>query len=237
MKLLQKERFNKILSLLKVKDYLKYSDLEKQLDVSPITIRRDIIKMEALGLLNRISGGVENRNINQDINYNIRSKKNLNKKKAVAKKASKYIKSNSLIFLDAGTTTFELIPYLKNHDIMVVTNGVEHINELIKNDIKFILLGGYVKPSTKAIVGTVTTKQLEEFYFDLAFLGANGIDKEKGITTPDLEEAYVKMQAIKNSKNVYILADKTKIGKISNVKFSDLENINISIITEKGEIN
>ncbi len=235
MKKLQKERFDKILELLKEKDYLKYSDLEKYIDVSPITIRRDVIKMESLGLLSRISGGIENKNINKDIDYNLRSKKNLSQKKSIAKKASKFIKNNSLIFLDAGTTTFELIQHLKNKDITVVTNGVEHINELIKNDIKFILLGGFVKPSTKATVGTVTTNQLEEFYFDLAFLGANGVDEEKGITTPDLEEAHIKMKAIKNSKKVYILADKTKLCKISNIKFADYENI--SIITEKGELN
>ncbi|WP_067142254.1 DeoR/GlpR family DNA-binding transcription regulator [Oceanivirga salmonicida] len=235
MKKLQKQRFDKILELLKISDYLKYSDLEKQMNVSAITIRRDVIKMETLGLLNRISGGIENKSISQDIDYNLRSKKNLSAKKAVAKKASKYIKNNLIIFLDAGTTIFELIPYLKGKNITAITNCIEHINKLIKNEINFILLGGYVKPSTKATVGIETLNQLDKFNFDIAFIGANGVDKEKGITTPDIEEAHIKTKAIKHSKKVYILTDSSKFNKISNVKFSEYDNVNI--ITEKGEIN
>ncbi|WP_156413163.1 DeoR family transcriptional regulator, partial [Oceanivirga salmonicida] len=138
---------------------------EKQMNVSAITIRRDVIKMETLGLLNRISGGIENKSISQDIDYNLRSKKNLSAKKAVAKKASKYIKNNLIIFLDAGTTIFELIPYLKGKNITAITNCIEHINKLIKNEINFILLGGYVKPSTKATVGIETLNQLDKFNF------------------------------------------------------------------------
>ncbi|CAM3126234.1 DeoR/GlpR family DNA-binding transcription regulator [Streptobacillus felis] len=230
---LQKERFDLILKMVKENDYVKYSELEERLNISIATIRRDVLKLESQGKLNRISGGIEYRNSNVDEDYNVRSSKHLDKKRIIAKRASKYINPNTLIYLDAGTTVFELIPYLKNNNVTVITNGVEHINELIKNNISFILLGGEVKPKTKAIIGVTAIKQLEKYSFDISFIGANAVDVEFGYSTPDIEEAMIKREAIKRSKTAIILSDSTKLNSISRVKFA--EYTDAILITEKKE--
>ncbi|ACZ00603.1 DeoR/GlpR family DNA-binding transcription regulator [Streptobacillus moniliformis] len=230
---LQKERFDLILKMVKENDYVKYTDLEKKLNISIATIRRDVIKLETQGKLNRISGGIEYRNPNLDEDYHIRSVKYSEKKRVISKKASKYVKPNTLIYLDAGTTVFEIISYLKNMNVIVVTNGVEHINELIKNEISFILLGGEVKPKTKAIIGVTAMKQLEQYNFDLAFMGTNAVNEEFGFSTPDIEEAIIKEKAISKSQKAIVLADSTKLNNISRVKFADFKDA--ILITEKKE--
>ncbi|WP_064605596.1 DeoR/GlpR family DNA-binding transcription regulator [Streptobacillus moniliformis] len=230
---LQKERFDLILKMVKENDYVKYTDLEKKLNISIATIRRDVIKLETQGKLNRISGGIEYRNPNLDEDYYIRSVKYSEKKRVISKKASKYVKPNTLIYLDAGTTVFEIISYLKNMNVIVVTNGVEHINELIKNEISFILLGGEVKPKTKAIIGVTAMKQLEQYNFDLAFMGTNAVNEEFGFSTPDIEEAIIKEKAISKSQKAIVLADSTKLNNISRVKFADFKDA--ILITEKKE--
>lgn len=232
-KSLQKERLDIILKMVKENDYVKYSDLEEKLKISIATIRRDVLKLESQGKINRISGGIEYKNMNLDEDYNIRVNKNSEKKKIIAKKASRYLKPEQLIFLDAGTTVFEMIPYLKNLNVRVVTNGVEHINELLKYGISFMLLGGEVKPKTKAIIGVNTIKELKKYKFDISFIGANAIDEEFGYSTPDIEEALIKEEVINNSKKAFILADTSKLNNISRVKFSDLKNA--ILITEKKE--
>ncbi|WP_197034533.1 DeoR/GlpR family DNA-binding transcription regulator [Streptobacillus canis] len=230
---LQKERFDIILKMVKENDYVKYSDLEDRLNISIATIRRDVLKLESQGRINRISGGIELRNDNLDVDYHIRSSKHSDKKRTIAKKAAKYLKPNNLIYLDAGTTVFEIIPYLKGLNVTVVTNGVEHINELIKNEISFMLLGGEVKPTTKAIIGVSAMKQLKNYSFDLAFIGANAVDEEFGYSTPDIEEAVIKEEAINHSRKAIVLADSTKLNNISRVKFADIDKA--ILITEKKE--
>lgn len=199
-------------------------------DVSNITIRRDTDKLENMGLINKILGGVEIKDNKMDIDYDIRSKKNLPQKKTIAKKASKFLQNNSLIFLDSGTTIYEIIPYLKNRNIKVVTNSYMHINALLDNGIDFIILGGKVKKLTKAIIGVVAIKQMQSFNFDISFIGANGVDKEKGYTTPDIDEAEIKRIAIEKSKKAYILADESKYNKIYSIIFQKFDDSKVEWI-------
>lgn len=231
-KILQKERIEKILKLFDKNTYISYSFLEENMEVSSATIRRDVNLMESLGLINKIAGGIELRINDKDIDYSLRLTKNLSQKKKIAKKASKYLKKDEIIFLDSGTTILELIPYLKNMNITVITNCVSHLEKLYSLGIKNIIIGGNFKHKTKAIVGSIALESLNNYYFDKSFLGTNGID-ENGYTTPDIEEALIKKKVIQKSKTSIILADTSKINKISNVNFANINDC--ILITEKEE--
>lgn len=233
MKSLRKERIDLIYNIVSERKYLKYSEISNLLNISEATIRRDIKKMESLGLINIILGGIEFKSNDKDTEYSIRIKKNTNQKKIIAKKAAKLLKKNETIFLDSGTTTFELIPYLKNMNITVITNAITHIEALIENKIDFILLGGSIKKITKAVVGSYTLKQIEDFNFDKCFLGTNGIDSKKGFTTPDIEEGLVKKAICKRSKEKIILSDKSKLNIVTNINFSKFNEC--ILITEEDD--
>lgn len=213
---------------------MTYKELDNVIDASLSTIKRDVEKMERKGLLNKIKGGVSKiDDIRSDKEVEERFGENINEKKEISVKAFKVIKNNDFIYLDAGTTAFYLIDKLKNKNITVVTNGIMHIEELTKNKIKTIIIGGEVKYTTKAIVGACAIESLEKYRFDKCFIGVNGIDEKHGFTTPELNEAMIKKKVLELSDIKYILADKTKFDKVSNIQFSKIDNCKI-ITSDEG---
>ncbi|WP_406548003.1 DeoR/GlpR family DNA-binding transcription regulator [Clostridium ljungdahlii] len=145
----------------------------------------------------------------------------------MAKFAASYIEEGDCIYLDAGTSTFEMIQYINKKSLIVVTNGLNHINAIIENNINGYILGEKVKNSTKAVIGCDALKSIEKFRFDKCFLGINGIHLKYGFTTPDSEEAILKENAIKHSGQSYILADESKFGEVSFVKVGNLDQASI----------
>lgn len=231
--MLEAERFEKILRELNKKEKLSYKELDSIIKVSSSTIRRDVEKMSRSGLLIKIKGGISQlKKLNFDPEITARFNENVEEKKEIAEKAFKIIESGDFIYLDAGTTVFYLAEKLKNIDVTVTTNGITHIEELLKNRVKTILVGGEIKAATKSIVGIETIEFLSKYRFDKCFLGTNGISLEAGLTTPEINEAMVKREVLKVSGEKYVLADKEKFDKISNIKFSSLENCKIITTNE-----
>ena len=223
--MLTEERHNYILTQLKQRGLVKSQDLINNLNCSESTIRRDLALLEAAGELTRVHGGAKRTyHLDEELTAHEKTSKNIQEKKAIAELAASFIEENDTIFLDAGTTTLYLIPFLKNKNIRVVTNGIQQATLLSELQIKTILLGGEIKTTTKAIIGTVSNNQLNDYRFNKSFLGINGIDSEFGFTTPDIEEAAVKRQAHLHSSKTYFLADQTKFDKVSFAKVCELED-------------
>ena len=226
--MLEIDRFEKILDELEKKGRLSYQELDSIMKVSASTIRRDIEKMYKNGLLIKIKGGVAQlEKLNFDPKIADRFNRNVEGKKEIAQKAFKRIKKGDFIYLDAGTSTYEMIDYLRDRKITVVTNSTYHLPRLINNKIHTIILGGTLKHSTQAVIGHTAIEQLKNYSFDMCFVGCNGIDENFGITTADENEAFIKTAAIKNSKKKYILADKSKFDHRKFHKFADLEEVTI----------
>lgn len=230
--MMEVEKFDLIIQLLKKEKRLSYKVIASKTNISESSVRRYIDKMYTDGLLLKIKGGASiSEKLNIDIEVKERFIQNISEKEEIAKKTSKLINDGDLIYLDAGTTIFFIIPYLKNRNITVVTNGIMHIDELVKYGIKTILIEGEVKHSTKAIIGVEAVNSISKYRFDKCFIGTNGIDVETGYTTPESNEARLKEKVIKHSEEKYILADYTKFNKISNISFGNI--LDCKIITNK----
>ena len=222
------ERQNKILKLLEETGSVTLHELVKVCDVSEATIRRDLTTLEEKNLLYRTHGGAVKRSSARGSEESVAMKRSeyLAEKKETAKYINQsIIQSGQTIYLDAGTSTYELIDYLRDKRITVVTNSTYHLPKLINNKIHTIILGGTLKHSTQAVVGPAAIEQLKNYSFDMCFVGCNGIDENFGITTADENEAFIKTAAIKNSKKKYILADKSKFDHRKFHKFADLEEV------------
>ena len=126
-----------------------------------------------------------------------------------------------------------MIKYLKDKNIVVVTNGLSHVEALIENNISCFVLGGKVKQKTKAVVGYEAISILNRYRFDKCFMGSNGVHSVHGFTTPDPEEAMIKESAIKASNNIFVLADESKFGEVSFTRFAQIEEA--TIITNGAE--
>ncbi|KMK75107.1 DeoR/GlpR family DNA-binding transcription regulator [Alkalihalobacillus pseudalcaliphilus] len=224
------ERKELILSLLKSQEIISTHEIIDITKASESTIRRDLTELEQEKKLKRIHGGATHYTSKRaEPTMQQKTLKNRQEKVKIAEKAASFIQDGDCIFLDAGSTTFEMIPFLKGKKVEVVTNGLSNISSLLAADIPTHVLGGYVKKGTHAFIGRHALETLEYFNFDLAFLGANGITVPDGVTTPDPEEAYIKDKAIASSRQAFILADHTKFGDVT---FSKITNVNrVRIIT------
>lgn len=233
MIMLTEERHEYIIDKLKKENTVKIKDLQTELDCSISTVRRDLSDLEEQGLLVRVHGGAKRiYTLSSEMEMEEKSTKNIQEKKEIGELAASFVKNEDIIYLDAGTTTYEMIPFLKDkEDLLVVTNGVNHANLLLENDVSTILLGGQIKKRTKAIIGSVALSQLKQYRFAKTFLGMNGIDTEFGYTTPDTEEASLKRVAGSLSNQTYVLTDQSKFHKINFVKVNELEDF--AIITNQ----
>ncbi|MFP8782453.1 DeoR/GlpR family DNA-binding transcription regulator [Planococcus plakortidis] len=214
--MLTTERHQVILNSLKEKQSIKIQELVELTSASESTIRRDLTELEELQKLERVFGGARKIAPNEpEPSLSDKAAKHLREKQLVAQYAASLVKAGDALFLDAGTTTSQMIPFLKGKDVTVVTNGLSHLEALVENGITAYLTGGFIKSRTRALVGPQATQSLENYRFDKSFLGVNGIDLDNGFTTPDPEEAAVKRRACDLSRSCYVLADQSKYGNVS----------------------
>ncbi|GAA0746799.1 DeoR/GlpR family DNA-binding transcription regulator [Clostridium oceanicum] len=230
------KRHEIILSLLKDYGVVNLSEFVKATESSESTIRRDLTCLEEKNLLKRVHGGATLINSKiKELSDIEKVDKNRIEKILIAKYAATLVKDGECIFLDAGTTTLNLIKHIKSKNVIVVTNGLTHINALISEGINAYMLGGKVKESTKAVIGTSAIEQLKDFRFDKCFMGSNGVHLKFGCTTPDPEEAVLKKQVIKLSRESFVVADYSKFGEVSFMKFANLDEV--QLVTNYNEEN
>lgn len=223
--MLTEERQAAILALLEKQQVVKSKELVEQLDASESTVRRDLATLEAEGELIRIHGGAKKKyTIDEEEAMEDKTIKNVHDKRLIAKKAVSTVQDGETIYLDAGSTTYECIEFLAAKKVTVVTNGIPHAVALVEKGVNTILIGGQIKPKTKAVVGATASAQLEQYQFTDAFLGMNGIHSTYGLTTPDVEEAALKKTALQQANQSYVLADASKFDKVHFVRVCELDD-------------
>lgn len=114
-----------------------------------------------------------------------------------------------------------------NPEVKIVTNGVETALCSLNHGINMIMIGGRVKDDTHAAIGQTALTQIKAMNFSASFVGANGIEKNGNLTTPDPEEAAVKMAEMKQAQKVFVLADASKIGKRSFAVFANAKDVTV----------
>lgn len=225
--MLETERHEIILRLLKEKNTVKIQELVELTNSSESTIRRDLTQLEQKEYLKRVHGGAARlQGKLQEPSMTEKSLKNPQEKQMIAEYAAGLVEEGDSIYLDSGSTILEMIPHLPNN-IVVVTNGIMNVPLLLEKNIKTYIIGGLVKPSTKAMIGRDAEKSLEHYRFDKCFIGVNGIHPQFGFTTPDQEEAAIKQHAIILSRESYVLADQSKFFEIAFAKIANLNEATI----------
>lgn len=229
------ERHQSILEELKNKKHVKVLDLCEHLDVSAVTIRKDLKLLEEKGLLYRTHGGasLENPYINE---RPIQEKEKLStlEKSQIAEAAALLIRENDSIMIASGTTVQQLAKAIKpKGKLNVITASLYVALELINHDeVEVIQLGGNVRHSSSSVVGHYSEEILKNISCNQLFLGVDGIDLDYGFTTTSLEEAILNKQMISCAQRTIVLADSSKFGKRSFGKICGLEDVN-EIITDE----
>lgn len=218
--MLFQQRKEKILERLARKGTVSTQELEANIGVSESTLRRDLVALEEEGLLKRVHGGATTiKSLSKE--QKMAQKENLNQpaKAKIAKYVCDLVEEESQIYIDAGTTTLELVRLLPNdRNLKLVTNGIDHALLALKRGIEVTLLGGRVKRNTHAIADMTAYKQLSKINFSASFMGMNGLHENQGLTTTNIDEATLKECAMNQSQNVYLLMDDTKINQVYEFK-------------------
>ena len=218
--MLTEDRYEKIIELVNENRSVTVSEICEKLGVSESTARRDIVALDQAKRLQKVFGGavaLEHTMLATEPTVAQKLMVNEPQKRLIAKKACEFIEPGDIIYLDAGTSTGYMIDYMTDKSVRMCTNSISHAKILAEKGFKVILLGGEVKSTTEAIVGSQAMRMLEYFHFTKGFFGVNGITIEAGLTTPDSEEALVKEIGMKNSRQCYVLADCEKFDVISSV--------------------
>ena len=230
--MLTEERYQFIRKLLANNSIVKLQEIVDATNASESTVRRDLSQLEDLGDLVRVHGGAKRMfSVDYEPSVKEKSSQHMTEKEHIGKYAASLIEDNDFIYIDAGTTTLSMVPFITALDITVVTNGLEIANHLADRNLQTILIGGYLKPKTRAMIGSDAQNQLKQYQFSKAFMGTNGIDLQYGFTTPDREEANVKQTAIQQANQAYVLSDSSKFDKVSFCKIVELEDA--AIITNQ----
>lgn len=224
--MLNEERKTIILNEVNEKGSANTVDLMELLDASESTIRRTLNEMDEQGLLKKVHGGAISKQkvLTKDDSIEEREVRNIEEKAEIARFAASLIKDDDVVYLDAGTTTFLMISYLRNSKATFFTNGIRHAKLLSENGHIVYLPGGILKDKTEAIVGNATCEYLKSVNFTMGFFGTNGVSIDEGYTTPDITESYVKHIALNHSKEKYILADSSKFNKICTSTFGNIDD-------------
>ena len=213
-------------------------ELADLLNVSSVTIRRDLAELEKSGQIIRQRGSASIANNRLEPMFVQREKQNADLKKKIAKFAAEQISEGEVIALDVGTTTAELAKeLLKKNNLTVFTNSLQAASILSRSQHNVYLVGGFIRKSEMSMVGSIARDTIMKFNFDRYFLALAGISKTEGPTDYNLEDAEIKRCFIERSKEVIALIDKTKIGKTSLVKVCDMDQITTIITNHDDHIS
>ncbi len=210
---------------------VRIDQLCQQLGVSPATVRRDLEELESAGDILRVHGGAVSAGGRlEEPLFEDKASIASEEKRRIAQAALKYIQPNDIIYLDGGSTILELARLLRERsNLTVVTNSLQSAIELAASGPRLILVGGEVRRLSQTTVGALTRLTLQQLHIDKAFLGTMGLSLEEGLTTTDPSEAFTKELVMEHAREVILLADHTKIGKISFTRSGRLETVRVLV--------
>ena len=227
-------RAEKIVQILRQRHIVRVNDLCRELAASPASIRRDLAGMESRGLLQRVHGGaVFNDNRVEEPLFDDKATLAAKEKQRIAEAALTFIKPNDSIFLDGGSTVLALARLLTDMTkLTVVTNSLRVAGTFAGSGPKMILVGGEFRRLSQTFVGPLTRSLIDNLHLDSAFMGTIGLTEEE-ITTTDPAEAYTKDLIMRHARQVILLADSSKIGKVSFVRSGALGDLDL-LVTDSG---
>ncbi len=211
------ERDKAILELLLKEKQVTVKQLASHLFISEPSVRRDLARLEKQRLIKRTHGGamIEKDALSKTkIPFTIRELEQSNAKIVIAQKAIGLVNDNDVIFIDASTSAYNVIPFLSSKkNITVVTNGVRALEKLAEHDINTISTGGTLIGSRKALVGDEAYRTIESINADIAFFSCRGLSDDGYLTDIAPDENYVRAKMIKNARKSYLLCTSDKLGK------------------------
>ncbi len=233
--MINNQRQQDIINIISRKGNVTVDELAETFGVSKMTVRRDLEKLQENNLLQRTHGGaLVNKVLLHEMAYNEKRSEYAEAKRCIAQEAIKHIEEKTTIFLDAGTTTYELATAITHNDLIIITNDIRIATHLMLTDNQVIFLGGQILKETGSTTDPHAQLMLEQFNIDVAFLGTSGVDKNMNLCTPEINRMRVKQLAIEQAHNTILLTDHSKFFRQALYKITPLHTFD-TIITDLDE--
>lgn len=203
---------------------VKIAEAKELYQVTEMTIRRDLERLEAAGYVKRTFGGAIF--IGRDVSIQDRTGFMAEEKSRIGRIAASLIAPGDSVFIDGGTTTQQIVRHLPSGmEITVVTNALNVAAELSTKRISVVVTGGTLREATSSLVGPLAAQALTGMAFDRVFLGATGVNAEHGFSNSNLYEAEIKRLAVKQAAETIVVMDHTKFGSRALASFASLASV------------
>ena len=230
------DRHQKILDILNEKKNVTVQYLSKELNISTVTIRKDLRLLENKKLLYRNHGGATlTKPFVNDSHVDVKEFINAKEKAAIGKEAAKLIDNDQYILIASGTSVLAFARQINpSKEITIVTSALNVAIELLnKDNVEILQLGGYIRKSSNSAIGYYSEQILKETACSKLFLSVDGIDLDYGLSTSNALEAHLNKQMIESSEKVILLVDSSKFNKRSFGRICDIDRVD-QIITDEG---
>ncbi|MEO3388133.1 DeoR/GlpR family DNA-binding transcription regulator [Mesorhizobium sp. CAU 1741] len=216
------ERQARIVEIVSQQGFATIETLARDFGVSTQSVRRDIIRLDADGLLQRFHGGVGVRETSARMDYAEKRTVATDAKHRIAARAALLVPEGSVVFLDVGTTVEAVAHQLREKQrLRVFTTSLAAANILAgRPGIDLFMLGGFVRGPDGSVAGETTLSMLSRFRFDYAVIGFSGIDRDGALMDYDLEKVAVKQAAMEQSGQTLVVGDGSKFRKSAVVRFA-----------------
>jgi DeoR family transcriptional regulator, fructose operon transcriptional repressor len=227
-------RKQKILENIDQSGLIDVKEMAKILEISEITVRRDLAILAEQGLLVRTHGGAMKVSLSQiPVSFAQKSAVNAEQKDEICRLAANEIQAGDVVFLDCGSTVFRMCPFIRNLDIKVVTNSLPIINELIGSAVSLNFAGGEIDFERQAAHGKMAVEHFERYRANKVFVGIDGISLKNGLSASSEKEAEITMALARNAQEVFFLCDSTKLEKDRYLPFAPIDFVE-NIITDSS---
>ncbi|MCQ4083606.1 DeoR/GlpR family DNA-binding transcription regulator [Streptomyces sp. RB6PN25] len=248
--LLAEQRRALILDEVRRRGGVRVNELTRKLNVSDMTVRRDLDALAHQGMVEKVHGGAVPvaEASSHEPGFEAKAGLEPGAKEAIARAAASMVVPGSAIALSGGTTTYALAHHLLDvPDLTVVTNSVRvadvfHTGQrrsgsgtqrAVRPGAATVVLTGGVRTPSDSLVGPVADRAIRSLHFDLLFLGVHGLSVEAGLSTPNLAEAETNRQFVRSARRVVVIADHTKWGTVGLSSFATLDEVS-TLVTDAG---
>ncbi len=232
--LLPSERQQRILELVREQIAVRVANLSDLLNVSEMTIRRDLDLLEKQGLLERTHGGAVCRQdrIFKETFYQSRLLAHPEERLRIAQKAASLIEPNDTIFIGAGTATAQILRYLDpTIQVRIYTNNLGVLSEMQENAARIVFSGGTYESASFSLVGPIAVDMIQQVYATKTFLAVDGISLKAGLTTVTLEDAMISRTMIRHTQGqIIVLAEYDKFGCVAEMVIAPSERADVVIV-------
>lgn len=230
--MLKTKRINQIQEYVQEHRTVSLDELVEVFGVSKNTIRRDVQLLVEQGDFKKVYGGVA---VNHStlISFHDRKIRYQPEKQKIAKLAANFVEDGDIIFVDSGTTTFEMLEFIKNKNITIITNNFDFISEAIAYDnLNILSTGGMLERSTRSFVNFKSNDIFKTYNINKAFMASTGISLTNGVTNSSPLESEIKKAAVEKCSQVFLLVDSYKFDKYALTTYCGLDEIDY-LITNK----